>query len=252
MDQDFSQDIKHATVKSFVDGLCSKRQTSEVLGLHGSADAYLLSRLLPEQDNLLVILTPDLPQARQLLANLQFYHHRPAEIGLLPNWELSPYDPLTPHPELEATRLTTLAALEHGKLKVLLLPVRALMQKLIPRQILATVALELIADNDSGTEYPREQLTESLLQLGYQPVPLVEERGSFAVRGDILDLFPPDAAQPIRIDFFGDWIEKMRPFDPATQRSLDGTIDRLKLIPSKELILHGPFLETFGQRLKER
>ena len=252
MDQDVSQDIKHATVKSFVDGLCGHRQTSEVLGLHGSADAYLLARLLPDHNGLLVLLTADLQQARQLTADLQFYHHRPAEIALLPNWELSPYDPLTPHPELEATRLTTLATLNRGELKVLVLPVRALMQKLIPRQVLANVALELTAENESEQEYPREQLTENLLQLGYQPVPLVEERGSFAVRGDIVDLFPPDAPQPVRIDFFGDWIEQMRPFDPTTQRSGSETLARLKLIPSKEMILHGPFLATFGQRLKER
>ncbi len=252
MDQDLAQDIKHATVKSFVDGLCGHRQTSEVLGLSGSADAYLLARLLPEHGGLLVVLTADLAQARQLAADLQFYHHRPAEIALLPNWELSPYDPLTPHPELEAVRLTTLAALARGELKALVLPVRALMQKMIPRQVLANVALELVVDDTSQREYPRQQLTACLLQLGYQPVSLVEERGSFAVRGDIVDLFPADAPQPVRIDFFGDWIEKIRPFDPATQRSGNATLDRLKLIPSKELILHGPFLDTFGQRLKER
>ncbi len=248
MDQDFSQDIKRATVKSFVDGLCHHRQTSEVLGLHGSSDAYLLARLLSEHRGLLVILTADLQQARVLTADLQFYHHRPAEIALLPNWELSPYDPLTPHPELEAIRLTTLAALNRAELKALVLPVRALMQKLIPRQVLANIALELVVEE----EYPHAQLSETLLQLGYQPVPLVEERGSFAVRGDIIDLFPPDAEQPVRLDFYGDWIEKMRPFDPASQRSLEGSFERLKLIPSKEMILHGPFLDTFGQRLKER
>ncbi len=244
-----SHEIRHATVKSFVDGLSGHRQTSEILGLHGSADAYLLARLLPEHQGLLVLLTADLQQARQLTADLQFYHHRPQEIALLPNWELSPYDPLTPHPELEATRLTTLAALSRGALKLLVLPVRALMQKLIPRQVLANVALQLVVEEE---EYPREQLTESLLQLGYQPVPLVEERGSFAVRGDILDLFPPDAEQPYRLDFFGDWIERIRPFDSTSQRSLDGNLERLALIPSKEMILHGPFLDTFAQRLKER
>ncbi len=243
-----SQDIRHATVKSFVAELTGHRQTSEVLGLHGSADAFLLARLLPEHSGLLVMLTADLPQARQLTVDLQFFYHRPDEIALLPNWELNPYDPLTPHPELEAIRLTTLAALNRGELKALVLPVRSLMQKLIPRQVLAAIALELIVEE----EYEREQLLDTLLQLGYQSVPLVEDRGSFAVRGDIIDLFPPDAEQPVRLDFYGDFIEKMRPFDPANQRSGEQTLERLKLIPSKELILHGPFLETFAQRLKER
>ncbi|NOY13690.1 MAG: DEAD/DEAH box helicase, partial [Deltaproteobacteria bacterium] len=243
-----SQDIRHATVKSFVDSLCGPRQTSEVLGLHGSSDAYLLANLLPAHRGLLVLLTADLQRARQLTTDLQFFHHRPAEIALLPNWELSPYDPLTPHPELEATRLTTLAALHRGELKALVLPVRALMQKLIPRQVLAAIALELVCEE----EYARDSLLDTLLQLGYQPVPLVEERGSFAVRGDIIDLFPPDAEQPVRLDFYGDWIEKMRPFDPASQRSAAGSFERLKLIPAKEMILHGRFLETFAQRLKQR
>ncbi|MDT8420127.1 MAG: transcription-repair coupling factor [Desulfuromonadales bacterium] len=248
MDQDFSQDIKHATVKSFVDEACSGRRPCEVLGLYGSADAYLLAQLLVATSSLQVLLTADLAQARQLTADLQFYHHRPAEIALLPNWELSPYDPLTPHPELEAVRLTTLAALIRGDLKTLVVPVRALMQKLIPRQVLSNISLELIVEE----EYPHAQLTEALLQLGYQPVPLVEERGSFAVRGDIVDLFPPDAGQPLRLDFYGDWIEKIRPFDPLSQRSGEKTVDRIRLIPSKEMILHGPFLDTFAQRLKDR
>lgn len=243
-----AQDIRHATVKSFVDEAAPGCQTCELLGLFGSADAYLLAQLLGKASSLQVLLTADLPQARQLTADLQFYYHRPAQIALLPNWELSPYDPLTPHPDLEATRLTTLAALNRGELKALVLPVRALMQKLIPRQVLANIALELVVEE----EYPHSQLSETLLQLGYQPVPLVEERGSFAVRGDIIDLFPPDAQQPLRLDFYGDWIEKIRPFDPASQRSGEATLDRIKLIPSKEMILHGPFLDTFAQKLKER
>ncbi len=243
-----NQDIRHATVKSFVDAAAPGYQTCELLGLYGSADAYLLNQLIGKAEKLQVVLCSELQQARQLTADLQFFHHSPAAIGLLPNWELSPYDPLTPHPELEATRLTTLAALTRGELKALVVPVRALMQKLIPRQVLTNIALELIVEE----EYPHAELTGTLLQLGYQPVPLVEERGSFAVRGDIIDLFPPDTAQPYRLDFYGDWIEKIRSFDPATQRSGEGTFERIKLIPSKEIILHGPFLETFGQKLKER
>jgi len=248
MELDFQHDIHHATVKSFVDGLCAQRQTSEVLGLLGSVDAYLLAQLAAKHDGLLTILCADQQQALRLTADLQFYHPRPREIALLPHWELGPYDPLTPHPDLEAARLTTLAALNRGELKALVLPVRGLMQRVIPRQVLSTIALELVCEE----EYERQPLLETLLQLGYQPVPLVEERGSFAVRGDIIDLFPPDAEQPVRLDFYGDFIERLRPFDPASQRSGATTLERIKLIPSREMILHGPFLDTFAQRLKER
>ena len=248
MDQETQQNIRSATIRSFIDGVTSSQQPVEVLGLHGSADAYLLAQLIRNSSRLLVILCAELEPARQLLTDLQFFHPQPDDIALLPHWELNPYDPLTPHPELEAIRITTLAALNRGRVKVLVLPVRSLMQKMIPRQILDNVSLELLLEE----EYERKQLLNSLTQLGYQPVPLVEERGSFAVRGDIIDLFPPDAERPIRIDFYGDFIERMRSFDPATQRSGETTLKVLTLIPSREMILHGPFLETLGQKLKQR
>ncbi len=247
MDQKVQQNIRNATIHSFIDGATSQ-QTIEVLGLHGSADAYLLAQLIKASSKLLVILCAELEPARQLHADLQFFHPRPDDIALLPHWELNPYDPLTPHPELEAIRMTTLAALNRERVKALVVPVRSLMQKVIPRQILDGVSLELLLEE----EYERKQLLGSLTQLGYQPVPLVEERGSFAVRGDIIDLFPPDAEQPIRLDFYGDFIERMRCFDPTSQRSEETTLKSLTLIPSREMILHGPFLETLGQKLKQR
>ena len=247
MDSDL-QNIRSATISSVIDGLKGSQQAIEIHGLYGSAEAYLLSQLLTADSNLTVVLCADLEQGRQLKTQLQFYYPHPDEVALLPHWELNPYDPLSPHPELEAIRLATLSALRIGKLKALILPVRSLMQRVIPRQVLETVSLTL----ETEEEYPRDQLLEALIQLGYQPVPLVEERGSFAVRGDIIDLFPPDAEQPVRLDFYADFIENMREFDPVTQRSHKTSRQTLTLIPSREMILHGPFLETLSQRLKER
>lgn len=247
MDSDL-QNTRSATIASVIDGLKDSHQAIEIHGLYGSAEAYLLSRLPATDRSLTVVLCADLEQGRQLKTQLQFYSPHPHEIALLPHWELNPYDPLSPHPELEAIRLATLSALSLGKLKTLILPVRSLMQRVMPRQVLETVSLTLEAEE----EYPRNQLLKALIQLGYQSVPLVEERGCFAVRGDIIDLFPPDAEQPVRLDFYADFIENMRDFDPVTQRSNKTGRQTLNLIPSREMILHGPFLETLSQRLKER
>ncbi len=242
------QDVRHATISSLSDGLRQRPQVLEVLGLHGSAAAYVLAKLLPACDKPLVIICEDQEQGRRLVDELKFFYSRPDDICLLPHWELNPYDPLSPHPELEANRMAALAALLKQQLKALVIPVRALMQKIIPRQVLEAVSIRLILEE----EYPREQLLENFMQLGYQPVPLVEERGNFAVRGDIIDIFPPAAEQPIRIDFYGDFIERMRPFNPENQRSEAQTIEQLELIPAREMILHGPFLETFAEKLKLR
>ena len=247
MDQE-QQAVRNATINSVIDGLINDRQPIEIHGLYGSADAYLLARLLSASSSLLVILCAELEQARKLTAEIRFYHSHPQDVALLPHWELNPYDPLSPHPELEAMRMATLSALSQNSLKALILPVRSLMQKVIPRQVLGHVTLKL----EIEAEYPRDQLLEALVQLGYQPVPLVEERGTFAVRGDLIDLFPPDSEQPVRLDFYGDFIERIRVFNPVNQRSGEALLKTLRLIPSREMILHGDFLETLSQQFKER
>lgn len=247
MDPDL-QNIHRATIASVIDGRKNFHQAIDIHGLYGSAEAYLLSRLTASDETLTVILCADLEQGRKLRTELKFYCSDPDKVALLPHWELDPYAPLSPHPELEALRLATLSALHQNSIKALILPVRSLMQRVIPRQVLAGVTLTL----ETGEEYPRTQLLESLVQLGYQGVPLVEERGCFAVRGDIIDIFPADAEQPVRLDFFADFIENMRDFDPATQRSSKTGRQTLTLIPSREMILHGPFIETLSQNLKTR
>ena len=248
MTQTETSQIRHATLRTCIDATIDQTRVIDIVGLRDGADALLLARLLNEQQGLTVIVCPTQEQARQLVTDLCFFHPHPDQIGLLPHWEMNPYDALTPHPELEAIRLTTLAALDAGTLRALVLPVRSLVQKVIPRQVLSQVVLPLVADE----EYPRQPLLDSLLQLGYQPVSLVEDRGTFAVRGDLIDIFPANGRNPVRIDFYGDYVEKIRPFDPGTQRSEKTSLEAVTLIPAREMILHGPFLETLAHKLKIR
>ncbi|MBE0597938.1 MAG: transcription-repair coupling factor [Desulfuromonadales bacterium] len=242
-----SPDIAHATLHSLISGVAGAAHC-EVLGLTGSAGAHLLAGLLAKRQELLLVLATDNRQAEQFAADLAFYHGRPGEIRLFPQWEIRPYDPLTPHPEVEATRLATLAALHQGEVRAVVVTVRALLQRLIPRQVLAGLCSRLVVEE----EYPRAELVSRLQALGYQAVPLVEDRGTFSVRGDLLDLFPPTGERPVRLEFFGDWIERMRPFDPATQRTAVEEIAELPLLPAREMILAGEHLETFTRNLKER
>lgn len=241
-------EITHATVRSFVAGVTDDPTRAEVLGLLGSSDAYLLSALLTGSDDTLLILAADSRQAEQFTADLAFYHGKPGEIFLLPHWEMRPYEPLTPHPEIEATRLATLAALHEGRARAVVVTIRALLQRVIPQAVLAGLCDRLLVEE----EYPRPTLLERLLALGYQPVPMVEDRGTFSLRGDILDVYPPTRSQPVRIEFFGDYIERMRPFDPVNQRSEEIELEELVLLPAREMVLAGEHLETFTRSLKER
>jgi transcription-repair coupling factor (superfamily II helicase) len=249
MEQDTPQtELAHTTLHSFVEGIGAGAPHSEVLGLLGSSDARFLAALLAGRNEPLLILAADGKKAQELTADLDFFHGRPGEIFLFPHWEVRPYEPLSPHPEVEATRLTTLAALHTGRAKAVVTTVRALLQKVIPRTILAALCERL----EAGREYPRTELLHRLIELGYHAVPQVEDRGTFSARGDILDIFPPSRSTPVRMEFFGDYIERMRPFDPASQRSTEEELLTLELLPAREMILAGEHLETFARKLKER
>lgn len=241
-------DTPPTSVEECVASLLERRRPAEVVGLTGSSPAYLLARYLAKSSDTLLVLTADQKQADTLAAALDFYHGRQGETVTLPHWEVHPYEPLTPHPEVEAARLSSLTAMLQGRVRAAVMPVRSLMQKVIPGQVLAQLSSPLVC----GDDYERDSLTGRLLALGYNAVPLVEDRGTFSVRGDILDIFPASRPAPVRIEFFGDTIERMRPFHPATQRSEQQELEEIELLPAREMILTGEYLETFARRLKER
>ncbi|MGK2907798.1 MAG: DEAD/DEAH box helicase [Desulfuromonadales bacterium] len=243
--------IQHCTLSGilapFTSGVFGR---TEILGLNGSSDAWFTAELLArsKRGECLLVVASSQAEAQRFYRALSFFHGRQADILFFPHWETEPYAPLSPHPEIEATRLATLASLAKGRGKAIVTTIKALQQKVIPRKVLESVQLRL----EVGTAVPRDALLQGLSALGYQRVALVEDRGSFAVRGDLVDLFPPSLEQPVRLAFFGDELEELRSFDPASQRSSDQHLIRLELAPAREMILAGIHLETFTRRFKER
>jgi transcription-repair coupling factor (superfamily II helicase) len=221
---------------------------AELLGLEGSSAAWLAAGLLAAGAPRLAVLAADQVTATRFAEALAFYHGRGEDIALFPGWEIDPYAPLSPHPDVEAQRLATLARLVDGRVRTVVTTVRALQQRVVPQEILAGLRLVLTV----GNEYPRQELLSRLAALGYQRVPLVEERGTFTVRGDLVDLFPPAFASPVRLVFFGDELEELRPFEAITQRSSSERLATLELSPAREMILAGAHLTTFNARVRAR
>ncbi len=242
-----NSEFRHST-SSLVGVLDRGFSRAEVLGLAGSSDAYLLSNLLSVQKRTFFILAPDQKQAARFAADLSFYCGRPEEIFLFPHWEVRPYEALSPHPEVEAGRIAALAALAENRARAVVFSIRALMQRVIPREVLEGLCERLRVEG----EYPRSELLQRLSTLGYRSAPLVEDRGAFSSRGDILDLYPPTGELPVRVEFFGDQIERMRPFDLGTQRSREENLSELLLLPAREMVLSEAFMNGFSRRLKER
>ncbi|MCC5986657.1 MAG: transcription-repair coupling factor [Pararhodobacter sp.] len=165
----------------------------------------------------------------------------------LPAWDCLPYDRVSPNPEIEAARMATLAALAKGISGpfVLMTTLNAVIQRLPARDTVAGAALSARV----GERINEARLRDWLVRMGYNPASSVTEPGDYAIRGGIIDLFPPGAAEPLRLDLFGDVLDGLRRFDPASQRST-GRLDRLDLAPASEVILDEAAIARFRQRYR--
>lgn len=159
-----------------------------------------------------------------------------AEILTFPAWETLPHERLSPSPDTVGLRLQALRRIadwtgDHPL--VVVASVRAALQP-IAGNLGEITPLEL-RTNSRGNEL--DVVAEQLVERAYSRVDMVSRRGEFAVRGGILDVFPPVSEHPYRVEFFGDEIDQIRAFSVADQRSLPGDVDGVDLPPSRELLL---------------
>jgi transcription-repair coupling factor (superfamily II helicase) len=234
-------------IKQITTALSPSGASVILAGLKGSAPAYVISRLFEKLHVPFLIISPETETADELRREIVFYSGREESVLYFPPWESAPFDAVSPHPEITGERFRTLRSLMDGKVSMVVTTIGAVSQKLLPRQTLGEVSHYLVA----GEEVERDALLGKLLNLGYSSVPLVEDKGTFAVRGGILDIFPPDRTEPVRIEFFGDFVDTIRAFDPLTQRSLQH-LPELILLPSREVVFTEQALKEFALRLKER
>src|SRR4051812_8424149 len=157
-------------------------------------------------------------------------------VETFPAWETLPHERLSPRADTVGRRLAVLRDLVHpganGTVDVLVAPVRSVLQPLAPG--LADLVPVELAPGDSAE---LDDVARALVDAAYTRVDLVEKRGEFAVRGGLLDVFPPTEPHPVRVEFWGDEVDELRYFSAADQRSLDERPDRLWAPPCRELLL---------------
>jgi transcription-repair coupling factor (superfamily II helicase) len=211
-----------------------------LFGLAPVAGAYLLSRLSHTLRRPLLLITPDGEAAEVFLKDLAFFGGGfPDPQGpwsLLrgfPAHEILSFHPLGLDAGVSAARLAAAYVAQTSREPTFLVASAvALREKLPPVNRLTEAWTYVVA----GEEVPRQEFLQKLQRCGYERRPLVEERGEFSVRGGIIDLFPPLYDQPLRLEFWGDTLDSLRFFDPATQRS-QGSLEDLVLLPANEVIL---------------
>ncbi len=168
----------------------------------------------------------------------------------LPAWDCLPYDRVSPAPEILSERLATLAKLTKGGFSeptIIGTTVNALIQRVPTKEWIASQSLVV----RPGNMLDMQSLADWLARNGFERTGTVREKGEFAVRGGIVDLFAPGREEPLRLDFFGDTLESIRPFDPETQRST-GQLKELSLVPMSELTLDEESVKRFRSNYVSR
>ncbi|HKD88015.1 MAG TPA: transcription-repair coupling factor [Streptosporangiaceae bacterium] len=161
-------------------------------------------------------------------------------VGYFPAWETLPHERLSPRSDTSGQRLAVLRRLAHpdatdprsGPLLVVTTPVRSLLQPMVSG-LGELTPVKLTA----GQEASLEETVTHLVEIGYARVDMVERRGEIAVRGGLLDVFPPTEEHPLRVEFWADEVEEIRYFKAADQRSLATAEDGLWAPPCRELLL---------------
>ncbi len=200
-----------------------------VSGAPAGYDAYLAVEAARRRKEPVLFVAEGENEAEAALAAMAFFA---PQIPLLsfPAWDCLPYDRVSPKPDIESTRLATLAALAKGvETAVIVTSVNALLQRVPPRDAIAKASVQARA----GEEVDRDGLIGFLAANGYVRADTVRDPGDFALRGGIVDLWPPGSEEPLRLDFFGETLEAIRRFDAVSQLSRD-TLDGITLLPASE------------------
>lgn len=161
-----------------------------------------------------------------------------------PGWDCLPYDRVSPNADISAARMATLAGLVHGMPKqfVLLTTLNAATQYVPARNVLREAAFTAHV----GHRVDEKELRNFLVRMGFSQAPTVMEPGDYAIRGGIIDIFPPGQTGPVRLDLFGDILDGARRFEAATQRTTE-KLDIVELAPVSEVILDDAAITRFRQ-----
>lgn len=198
------------------------------------ADAMALAEAATTRGDLVVYVARDAARAADMIAALEFFAPEISRLEF-PAWDCLPYDRVSPSAGTLAARMATMAALAArrgaGPL-ILVTTVNAATQRTPPRSLVENSSFAAAP----GDVVPMKTLIDYLAANGYARASTVRETGEFAVRGGLIDLFPPGADEPLRLDYFGDSLESIRAFDSATQMTTRQLPD-LRLAAATEVLL---------------
>jgi transcription-repair coupling factor (superfamily II helicase) len=220
-----------------------------VSGLSPTAKALLLVLLQRAAERPLIVVVNDNRAVEDFAPILQGFCELtsvcdPDSVVSLPARDVLPFQNLSPHPELQEERATALWKIATGKAGIVVAPIAASAIRLRAAEYYSELARTL----RRGESFDLDNLLAHLNTVGYSSADVVEMPGQYAVRGGILDVYSPEAERPVRVEFFGDEVDSIRRFDPASQRS-SNPLDEALLLPLTETPVSDQLLGAIHTRL---
>jgi len=204
------------------------------------AEGFVLAEIAAIAPKSLLHIARDDSEAEKLCAAVKFFH---PEVNLLyfPAWDCLPYDRISPSPEIVSRRLEALANIAVNDDKFLIITtVNAALQRVPPKELIFDSLLQM----KIGDEIARGKIISYLETNGYSRASAATQHGEYAIRGSIIDIFPPGLECALRLDFLGDMLEDIRSFDPITQMSKE-KLSRFDLMPASEVIFSAAAILRF-------
>ena len=243
-------DIKTAPAMTGLKRIAAAEGPLDLTGAPEGYDALILADALRARGGVVVFVARDFARANAFADALKFFAPDLKTLRF-PAWDCLPYDRVSPTPSLAAQRmaaLTELARRSASDRSPLLVATTApaLLQRVPPREVTSKAAYV----TKVGRDVDVADLERYFAVNGYQRASTVSERGEFAVRGGVIDVFPPGAEEPVRLDLFGDTLESIRAFDPESQRSTR-QLKEIDLLPVSEALLDPDSISRFRTKWLE-
>ena len=224
--------------------------SKNIINLSGAPDGFdanILSNFISEKQKSIIFVARDDKRLDLMRKSLWFFS---PNIPILdfPSWDCLPYDRVSPNADVSSARMATLAALSSGFEApiVLLTTLNAITQYIPNRTIVSNNSFVAIV----GRTINVKELRAYFSKMGFVQTPTVTEPGDYAIRGGIIDVFPPGESGPVRMDLFGDELESARRFVPVTQRTVEN-LDRIEFAPVSEVILDDVSINRFRNNYRK-
>ena len=235
--------LENRNFKLLEEAISDKEFPLEVNGLSESGRAYLISSIFEKEDRSMIIVTSSDMEAKDLYEDLSLYT---LDVHYLPTKEIVFYNIDAISGDLRWARLKVIKEiLENKSKKIIVTSIESFVSLYTPIELYKKYSFSIKEDDEININ----DVVQKLVECGYERVNVVEGKGEFALRGGILDVYPPCNVLPFRIELFGDEVDSIRSFNVDSQRSIERK-DKVDIFPAKEIILDKELLDKATEKIK--